>query len=194
MSDWTIRTAVSEDEDCIASMWLRQLCHGNDAVALGAKGARVAGSASQIAYWEQHQPIVTPLIRRATVRVACDAERATYEAGLPAVIWGWAVVTDDTVFGVGIKRAVARVGLGSELAKDLLGDLLDRPMRTVLELVDLSRLKLIPPSWHRERGWASSLRQLSERVIASDELYRAIAMHIIDPTRPRWTPNERRAA
>ena len=128
------------------------------------------------------------------MRVACDAERSGYEPGRPAVIWAWSVCSDDTVFGVGIKRAVAHAGFGPELARDLLGDLLERPMRTVLELVDLSKLRLVPPAWRRERGWASSLRELSEHVLSHDALHRTVATHILDPNRPRWTPTARRAA
>jgi hypothetical protein len=194
MSDWVIRPAVRDDEPCIASMWLRQLCHGQDARAAGMRGASERGSDEQIAYWQELQPIVTALIRSAVVTVACDPERATHEPGAPAVVWGWAVTRDDVVFGAGIKRSVSRAGLGADLARDILGERLQRPQVTVLDLVDLASLRLIPPTWRRERGWLSSLRQLSQRVIADDALYQVVVRHVIDPTRERWVPSSKRAA
>lgn len=196
-ADWTLRPAVAEDEPCIASMWLRQLCNGQDAKAAGLKDAREKGSPSQITCWSQHQPIVTALIRGGTVVVACDPERLHHAPGLPAVIWAWSVTDGDIVFGVGIKRSVARV-LGAEasaeIARDVLGDAVDMPMRTVMDLVDLSALRLIPKTWRRERGWLSSMRQLSERVLAADRLYVDVARHVVDATRERWTTSEKRAA
>lgn len=194
MSDWIIRQAVPEDESCIASMWLRQLCQGQDAKAAGMKDAREAGSASQVEYWELHQPIVTALIRGSDVVVACDSERSTHEPGAPAVIWAWAATHEDCVFGVGIKRSAQRLGLGRDLARDVLHGALDRPMRTVMDLVDLAHLRMIPANWRRERGWMSSLRQVSERVLDGDVLFQAVAGHVLDPSRERWVPNSRRAA
>jgi hypothetical protein len=194
VSDWTIRPAVPEDESCIASMWLRSLCHGQDARAAGLKDAALSGSDAQMRFWEEHQPIVTALIRSADVVVACDPDRATYEPGEPAVLWGWAVCGDDIVFGVGIKRSASRAGLGPDIARDLLGDRLERHQRTVMDLVDLASLRMIPQTWGRERGWLSSLRQMSTRVIGGDALYRSVAGHVLDPQRERWLPSNRRAA
>lgn len=194
VSDWIIRPAVPEDEDCIASMWLRQLCHGQDARAAGLKDAAQRGSEAQISYWEQHQPIVTALVRGAQVTVACDPERSRYEPGAPAVVWGWSVCDGDIVYGVGIKRRVARAGLGQDIARALLGDRLERHQRTVMDLVDLSALRMIPQTWGRERGWISSLRQVSQRVLDGDALFRTVAEHVLDPSRERWMPSHRRAA
>lgn len=194
MSDWTIRPAVPEDEDCIASMWLRQLCHGQDARAAGLKEAAQRGSDAQILYWEQHQPIVTALIRGADVVVACDPERVGYEPDSPAVVWGWAVTSGDVVFGVGVKRRVSRLGFGRDLVREMLGDRLDRYQRTVMDLVDMSGLRMIPATWGRERGWASALRQISQRVIDGDALFQKVAGHILDPKRERWLPSSKRAA
>lgn len=175
-------------------MWLRQLCHGQDARSLGMKAASQRGSDEQVEFWEQHQPIITALIRTADVVVACDPERSTYEPGSPAVVWGWVVSRGDVVYGAGIKRSVTRAGLGRDLAQDLLGEHLTQPRRTVFDLVDLSSLRIIPSTWRRERGWASSLRQLSERVIGGDAMYQAIAGYVLDPQRERWLPNSKRAA
>lgn len=192
--EWTLRPALPEDENCIASHWLRSLCSGQDARAAGLKEASARGSEEQIAYWAQHQPLVTALLRSADVLVACDPERASYGPGEVSVIWGWAVTSGDIVYGVGIKRSVARAGLGEEIARALLGSALLEPRRTVLDLVDLAALRMVPPQWNRERGWASSLRQLSARVIEGDALYRTVAAHVLDPSRAQWQPSSKRVA
>jgi hypothetical protein len=195
VSDWTIRGAVLEDEDCLVSMWVNQLLAGTDTKGAGRTDARVKGSPSNIEFWEDHQPLVEGLLRSgARVIVACDPERVTHEPGAPAVIHAWAVVDGDVVYGVGIKRESVRAGFGPELARLVLGDALERSMRTVLDLVDLAKLKMIPLRWRRERGWGSSLRQVSERLLDQDHIFVAVANHILDPERKRWAPNERRAA
>lgn len=194
--DWVIRAGVSDDEACIASMWLRQLCAGQDAKAAGLKFAAYSNSPEKNIYWGEMQPIITALIRSATVRVACDPERVDHASGSRAVIWGWAVVDDRYVYGAGIKKNAgdARSGIAVELASDLLRKEMPRlavgEMRTVMDLGDLGRLEMIRPSWQRERGWSSSLRELSRRVIANDSLYSAVASHVVDPQRIPWAPRE----
>lgn len=196
MSDWTIRPAVPEDESCIAYMWLNQLCHGQDARSSSAKEAAVGGSATQIEWWEAHQPIVTSLIHGVDIMVACDPGRSVYEPGKPAVIWAWMAARGDYVYGFGIKRRLVREsrGLAVELAKDLLGDRLETPHRTVMDLVDLHKLRLLPLSWRRDRAWISSLRQLSIITLEGDPVYEAAARHVLDPRREHWTPNYERSA
>lgn len=194
MTDWVIRRAVADDESVIASMWLHSLCRGQDARAAGMKDAADRGSDAHIAWWEMHQPIVTGLLRQADVVVACDPERVDYAPGKPAIVWGWMVSGVDVVFGLGIKRIVSNAGFGVDLARDLLGTRLERRQRTVMDLVDLQALRLIPATWVRERGWVSSLRHLSERVLEGDATYQGVANHVLDPKRVRWQPNSRRAA
>lgn len=190
MSEWTIRPAVLEDEPALASMWLRQLCAGQDARAAGMAMARDSGSPEQIAYWSQHQPIVTALLRSATVRVVCDPERSTHEPGSPAVIWAWCCVDAGIVYGAGVKRRVVRQmpEMALEMTQDMLSAEFARSMSTVLDLVDLSRLKLIPSTWRRERGWASSLRELSGRTLGRDAMYLSVARHVVDESRVPWGP------
>lgn len=191
VSDWTVRPAVKEDEPCIIPMWVKQLVRGTDARGAGFQNARVRGSDEFAAYYEVYQPIIEGLVRSGvSVVVACDPERATYEPGRPAVIHAWAVLGGDIVYGIGIKRDSARAGFGGELARLLLGDALDRPMRTVLDIVDIK----VPRLWRRERGWAASLRQISERRLSEDSVFAAVTKHIIDPAREPWVPNEQRAA
>ncbi len=196
MKEWVIRSAIPGDEPCLVSMWVRGLCSGHDARAVGLKEAAVRGSDAQVKYWEQLQPIATALVRSLDVKVAVDPERAGYEPGLPSVIWGWAAVDRDIVYGFGVKRRIVRDAhdLALDIARDLLGDALDRPMRTVLDLVDLATLRMIPHTWKRELGWAASLRQVSQRVIERDSMYQTIAAYILDPSRERWVPNSKRSA
>lgn len=192
MSDWTVREAVREDEACIIPMWARQLVMGPDAAGAGHRWAtRERGSAEYVAYYETHQPVLEGLLRSgARVLVACDPERSEYLPGAPAVIHAWSVVSGDVVYGVGIKRDAARAGFGAELARLVLGDALDRPMRTVLDIRDVR----VPPHWRRERGWGSVLRQVSERTLSEDAVFLSVARHIIDPERVPWVPSEERAA
>lgn len=176
-------------------MWLRQLCAGQDAKAAGLVEARESGSATQIEWWAQHQPIVTALMHSADIVVACDPERATYADG-PAVIWAWAATKGDIVYGFGMKRRFAREmrDFAKDLATELLGDRLTRSQMTVMDLVDLAALRMIPPTWRRERGWISSLRQLSQRHIEHDATFLDVARHVLDPNRAPWVPSSRRAA
>lgn len=204
-------------------MWIRSLCGGQDAKAAGVKGSSVGGSPEQIAYWRETQPIVTALIRNATVRVACDPERVEHLPGKPAVILAWCAVDSECVYGAGIKRELID-GFGRDLTRDLLRDELGRTMRTALDMGDIGRINMIPrEAWQRERRWASSLRQLSrcadalqviDKTLRRDVLaamrdsalgtmgnlgemgamYTRVAEHILDPARKRWEPNERRAA
>lgn len=191
MSDWTVREAVREDEPCIISMWVKQLVRGTDARGAGYHDARTRGSEEFVAFYEVQQPMIEGLLRSgARVVVACDPERATYEPGLPAVIHAWGVLDADIVYGIGIKRESTKAGFGGELARLVLGDALDKPMKTVLDIVDIK----VPAIWRRERGWGASLRQLSERRLSEDRVFAAVARHIIDPDRVPWVPNEQRAA
>lgn len=186
---WVVRAYEAADESCIASMWLRQLCHGQDARAAGYREAGRRGSDEQIAWWEIHQPIVTALLAHADVVVACDPDRADYAPGQPAVVYGWAATDGEVVLGCGIKRRFAKAGLASELAVALLGDRLTRPQTYALDLVDLTGM--VPREWRREPGWASSLRQLSQRRLSGDGLYVRVAQHVVDPARAEWAPGSR---
>lgn len=174
-------------------MWLKSQMHARDTLESGLANARVDGHPDEIRAWKILQPIVTCLVRQATVIVACDPERSTYEPGLPAVIWGWAVVESGTVHGVGIKRSVVRAGLGEDLARDLLGARLETEQRTTFELVDLAKLKMIPKEWRRDRGWLSSLRSLSTRVLDGDSMFERVGDFVLS-RREEWRPSSERAA
>lgn len=174
-------------------MWLKSQMHARDTLESGLSQAHVDGHPDEIRAWKILQPIVTCLVRQAEVIVACDPERSTYEPGLPAVIWGWAVTEAETVHGVGIKRSVVRAGLGEDLARDLLGERLTTPQRTTFELVDLAKLKLIPKEWRRDRGWLSALRSLSTRVLDGDPMFAAVGGYVL-ANRDGWRPSSERAA
>ncbi len=183
--DWVIRDAVAEDEACCASMWLKSYAHSQGVRETGLENAGVDGHSDEIRYWKVHQPIVTSLLRSCTVRVACDPERSEY-GPLPAVIWAWACVSDGAVHWVGVKRNVARAGLGEDLVRDLLGDRLESQQRTTFELVDMRKLGMVPQAWRHDRGWLSALRALSSRMLDHDPLCAAVGAHVLDVRRREW--------
>lgn len=188
MSDWKIRAAVPEDEGCLVSMWLKGFAHAREVREAGFEGANIDGSSAEIRFWKVHQPIVEALVRACDVSVLCDPERATYEPGRPAVIWGWCCTTADTVHWVAIKRSAAKAGLGEDIARALLGERFDGQQRTTFELVDLAKLKLVPAGWSLDRPWLRSLRSLSAGILRHDPLYAAVAEHVLDGQRAEWQP------
>lgn len=190
MSDWTIRAGVPEDENCIATMWHTQLCHSDEAP----EGAAERGSEAEQAYRQENEPIVTALIRSAEVRVACDPERSTYEPGSPAVIWAWAVLGKDRVYQVGVKRTAVRAGIAEPMVRDLLGGRLERSQATVMQLVDLGKLRMIPKSWFIDKAWMQSMRRMLEDFGHRDRTFCDVARHVLDPERTPWLPSSKRAA
>lgn len=184
---------MPEDEPCLVSMWMKAFAHAREVDEAGFSGASVDGSPAEIQYWKTHQPIVESLVRACEVRVLCDPERSTYEPGSPAVIWGWSCTSDDTVHWVAIKRSAVKAGLGEDIARALLGDRLEREQRTTFELVDLSRLKMIPAAWKFDRQWLRSLRSLSRQMMRRDPLYAVVAEHLLDGQRAEWQPGKRAA-
>ncbi len=181
VSDWTIRDSVPEDEDCIASMWLSQLCADRHE-------AKNAGSVEQRECWNVFQPIVTSLMRTAEARVLCDPERVDYAPGRPSVIWGWAVCAGETVYGCAVKRRVMRADreMAKDIVRDLLGSRLASSQRTVMSLPDVFHLGLLPKTWKRDHHWLPALRQLSERTLAHESMFLDVAKHITDPNRTPW--------
>lgn len=192
--DWVIRRAVSEDEPCLASMWLRSLCASQKARDLGFTRARERGSDDQVAFWALHHPIVTSLLRTADVSVLCDPSRAEHAPGLPAVVWGWLVTGGDIVYGCGIKNSLQEAGVGRDIARAMLGDRLDREQVRVMELVDLHRLRLVPRSWVSDLEWWPTMRGLAQMALDRGSVATKVAEHILDPEREQWLPNSLRAA
>lgn len=196
-SDWTIRAGVPEDEGCLVSMWLKGYAHSRDARESGYADAREDGSPDEIAFWRVHQPIVTSLVRRATVRVACDPARSTYEPGRPAVIWAWTCSSPGMLHWVAVKRSVVRL-LGADVAREMVADLLGADMhadiRVMFDLVDLRPLNVNGEKWKRDRRWINALRSLSARVLDGDALLHTVALDILDEDREEWQPNNERAA
>lgn len=186
MGDWVIRSYEPDDEACCASMWLKGYAHSDDVREAGYADAAVDASPDEVAYWRTYQPIVTGLLRSADVRVACDPERVHAEPGRPAVIWAWAAMSDDQVHWVGVKRQATKAGLGEDLVRDLLGDRLERPMRTTFDLVDLWKLRLIPKNWQRDRRWLEALRVLSMRMQTRDPVFAAVGGYVMDLRRQQW--------
>jgi hypothetical protein len=193
-SDWTVRAYEDADENCVVSMWLKGYANAREVQDLGLKHASENGHPDQIRFWRIHQPIVTGLLRRSKVLVACDPARSTYADGLPAVIWAWACVSDDAVHWVAVKHSVVQAKLGQEIVKALLGDRLEHPQATTFELADMRRAHAVPKSWFRDPGWLSSMRQLSTRMLDRDDLFASVGRHVLDAQRAEWRQKSERAA
>jgi hypothetical protein len=185
--DWTIRSAVPEDEACLASMWLRSLSFSRAAQAYGLEHVRDPASTDRQAWWGLNQPIVTGLLRRAVVTVACDLERAEHRPGEPAVILGWSVTDERTVYGAGVKNSLIRAGYGEDVARALLGDKLQAEQRYAMDLVDLWRLRMVPALWSDGTSWWSTMVWLVEQSLDGGAS-RDVAHHITDPEREWWRP------
>ena len=175
-------------------MWLKSLCRSATARELGFTRAKTPGSDDQIGWWALNQPIVTGLIRQASVTVLCDPERSTHEPGLPAVLWGWIVTSGDTVYGCGVKKSVRDVGMGRDVARELLKDRLERTQLQVIELVDLQRLALVPGDWDVDHGWWHAMRYLAQMALDRDPVSAKLVTHIVDLEREQWVPNSFGAA
>ncbi len=191
--DWTLRDALVEDEACIVSTWLKGYARA-DEVREKFPLASQDGHADQIRFWRVYQPIVESLVRGGHVRVICDPERASYEPGEPAVIWAWACCTGDVVHWVCIKRSAARAGIGEDLARELLGDRLEREQTTTFELTDLPKAIRIPRIWKRDRQWLAAMRTLSTRMLAGDATTARVGAHVLDTQRETWRASTERAA
>jgi hypothetical protein len=189
-----VRAYQAEDESCVVSMWLKSYAHSREVQETGLQSASVDGHPDEIRFWKIHQPIVMGLLAESTILVACDPERATYEPGKPAVIWAWACVSGDTIHWVAVKRNAVKADLGPDLVRDLLGDRLEREQRTTFEMTDMSRMRLIPKGWKRDRGWLSALRSLSTRMLDRDRLFAAVGGHVLDMRRQEWRQSSERAA
>jgi hypothetical protein len=194
VTDWIVRPYEAEDEGCVVSMWLKSFANAREHETTKYPNAAKDGHSDQVRFWRIHQPIVTGILGASTITVACDPARAEHKPGEPAVIWAWACVSEDTVHWVGVKRNAVQAGIGPDLVRALLGDRLDRPQATTFELVDLYRLKMIPAHWFRDRGFLSSLRSLSTRMLDRDETYARAGAHVLNHRREEWRQSSERAA
>lgn len=193
-ADWVVRPYEAADENCVVSMWLKSYAHAREVIETGLRHAAEDGHAEEIRFWKIHQPIVMGLLERASLVVACDPSRSTYEGGRPAVIWAWACVSGETVHWVAVKRSAIQAGLGPDLVRAVLGDRLDKPQSTTFELTDLRRLQMVPKTWLRDRGWLSAMRSLSTRMLDKDSLFASVGRHVLDAKRGEWRQNSERAA
>lgn len=192
---WIVRDYVPEDEACVVSTWLKGYAHAKEIAGIPSmREAREDAHANEVYFWQVHQPIVTSLVSPSTVRVVCDPRRSTYEPGAPAVIWAWACMSGDTIHWVMVKRSAVKAGLGEDLVRAMLGDRLEREQRTTFELVDMSRLKMIPAFWRRDRGWLSTLRSMSMRMLDDSDGFVDVANRVLDVHRRAWTTSSERDA
>lgn len=167
---WLVRPSNSGDTNGIVYLWLESFwrsrygrefrctsekcgrCHGTSAQNVYSPYSKHAGGCSQKpVYWGLHEPRVHRILQRSTVRVACDAES-------PAVIWGFACIEGDAaVHYVMVKRRFHAEGIGADIFRDLLGDMLERPCVMTHELPDLRREDVkraglsVPASWRLDQ-------------------------------------------
>lgn len=182
MSDWVIRDRVPEDDNVIIYMFIRGLS--------GALGLGIPNDS----FWSMYQPIVVGLLNSPHVetRVLCDPERSTYGDG-PAVVWGWMIASQSTVYGLGIKSAFLASGIAGDMVKDLLGDRLEREQRFVLPMRDLVRaIGEVPPTWELSREWRAAMTFVSRARLDYDLEQLDVIEHIVNPHREVWVPRSSR--
>lgn len=173
MTDFALRPYTAEDEDFVVSSWIYSYARSQYGVVNGAHIPQAVPGYTKRpkeedwgAFWVEQQPIVTGLVARADVQVACDAEA-------PGVIWGWACTTGDVVHYVLAKRSVHRAsadrdergvwrvttGISGDIYRALLGDRLRRTCGYTHELVDMRRAELrtqgiaMPRNWYPDTQW-----------------------------------------
>ena len=189
--DWIVRDMLPEDEACLVSMWLKSYAHAREVRDAGFGGASVDGSPDEIAYWRTHQPIVMSLLAAGRVRVACPPGRAVYTEAGPAVIAGWVCTTPGLVHWVGVKRSVAKLGVG-DVAREMILELLvggDSFERATFDLLDAKKVGMLGEV-KRDRAWLATFRTLSRERGAST--FASVVDRIM--TARRWTPSSERAA
>jgi hypothetical protein len=195
MADWIIRESVPQDESCLVSTWLKSFAHSKDIAETGLANAHVDGHQDEIRYWRIHQPIVTALLSRCSVRVACAEGRSEYAEGKPAIILAWACLSPNYVHWVCVKRNVARIANGEvarEIVADLLGDAWNQDRRMTFDLLDLRKLGPYPETWRRDRSWLSTMRSLSVKRLEKDATFGEVASDVLASR--EWRPNSERAA
>lgn len=132
MSDWLKRPYdPATDEDGVVYTWLRSYARSRYGMSLGAHRPNTDEARE---FWDEHRPLVLDLIARSTITIACDP-------GAPAVIWGWVAIEGPWLHYVFVKRNVVRAGIGVDIVRDLLGELVKKPMAYTLEQVEMWGLR-----------------------------------------------------
>jgi hypothetical protein len=145
---WIVRPYdAATDEAFVLHSWVTSYMRGRAGRALRACGAKRSAEGERM-FWRDHRAIVLGLLSRASTVVACDAERASHTDSGEPVFFGFATCEGDLVHYAFVKRSASAVGLGRDLARDLLGDRLDRACGYTFEQVDLRRLGMLPSSWY----------------------------------------------
>jgi hypothetical protein len=204
---WVIRPFEADDENCIASMWLKSYARSHDIAGwLGARGYDTEQAQrwflrttpaeereQERYYWRFFQPMVTALIRGCETRVLLDSSRVHTTPEAPSGIWAWACVSPGLVHYVAVKQEVMRQSVDGDLVAemlcDLLGDRLDEPQVTTFEQRELSRMGLLPPSWMHDRSWLDHLRRLGVWVRKQPACMRLATSEVLRSF-SAWTPKE----
>lgn len=159
MTPYSLRPYTPDDEDFVVYSWLKSYAHSKYGQA---RGAQNDATPQEVAYWEDHRPLVMRLLATCEVTVACDAKA-------PGVVWGWACCEGDVVHYVLVKRAVHQAsaekdprtgvyrvtnGLSGDIYRALLGARLATACAMSHELADFKRAELraqgvtLPASWY----------------------------------------------
>ena len=184
-AEWIKRAYVPEDESALVYLWCKSYMRSLEGVERGCYNPYDRGDAqksvvevreAQRQLWAEQAPLVEVLLRRADVEVLCDPERVYASEAGPAVIWGFACTSGDTIHYVCVKRDAVKVGLGPEMVQDLLGSRLQRPCWFTHDLVEMRTgscgVKL-PRTWGWDSLWLARWLVGHRRVAGEHESVRA---------------------
>lgn len=158
--DWIRRPYRAEwDEAAVMYLWMKSLCHTRAGIQAG---AHVKASPQEVAFWDEHRPVLSWLLEHSDVEVLMDPERVEPSSKGPTVLWAFAATTGDVVHGVVVKRSAVRAGFGPDMIRDLLGDRFSRRCAYTLEIPQMrprgpERDALagltMPGSWFPDHTW-----------------------------------------
>ncbi len=136
-----------------------------------ARNAHTVHSQPEREYWAEQAPLIETLLVSADVEVVCDPDRSVTTAAGPAVIWGFACTSGDTVHYVCVKRRVAQAGLGGDIVRDLLGSRLQRACGYTHDLVEMRTGACgvrLPREWYSDSTYIARKIVGSRKVAGED--------------------------
>lgn len=173
-AEWIKRRYIpSEDEDAVLYLWAKSYARSRYGRA---RGADKGHTQTERVYWADQAPTIEALLNSADVEVVCDPERVTTTEAGPAVLWGFACTSGDTVHYVCVKRHVAAAGIGGDIVRDLLGSRLERACGYTHELVEMLTGACgvrLPRDWYSDSTYIARKIIGSRKVAAEDECVRS---------------------
>lgn len=159
---WIKRPYVAaEDEDGVLSLWLKS--YARSAYGLARRADETTGPHVR-AYWAEQAPLVEALLRSADTELVMDPDRVHASEHGPAVFYGFACTSGDTVHYVCVKRSAVKAGLGADIVRELLGSRLERPCGYTHELVEMRSGAC---GVRLPRDWYSDSTFLARRVVGA---------------------------